>query len=79
MARERLVAERVTLGKRLAREREKAEAYFEAQEAAVRQIAIDSIRQVRLDDLYRSGRKPWSPCTAAATWCRTLSWSRWRW
>jgi superfamily II DNA or RNA helicase/predicted transcriptional regulator len=53
MARERFLAERVALGQQLAREREKAIGYFEAQETAARQIAIDNIRQARLADLYR--------------------------
>jgi len=53
MAHERFLAERVALGEQLAREREKAVGYFKAQEAAVRQIAIDNIRQARLTDLYR--------------------------
>jgi len=53
MAHERFLAERVALGEQLAREREKAVGYFEAQETAVRQIAIDNIRQARLADLYR--------------------------
>jgi len=53
MAHERFLAERVALGEQLAREREKAVGYFEAREVAVRQIAIDNIRQARLADLYR--------------------------
>ena len=52
-ARERFLSERVALGERLARERDKVIGYFEAQETAVRQIAIDNIRQARLTDLYR--------------------------
>jgi hypothetical protein len=52
-ARERFLAERVALGEQLAHEREKLLGYFEAQEAAVRQIAIDNIRQARLTDLHR--------------------------
>ena len=52
-ARERFLAKRVALGEQLAHEREKLVGYFEAQEAAVRQIAIDNIRQARLTDLHR--------------------------
>ena len=52
-AHERFLAERVALGEQLAREREKVVGYYQAQEAAARQIAIDNIRQARLADLYR--------------------------
>ncbi len=51
-AHERFLAERVALGEQLAREREKVVSYFQAQEAAARQIAIINIRQARLTDLY---------------------------
>ena len=52
-AHERFLAERVALGEQLNREREKVLGYYQAQEAAARQIAIDNIRQARLTDLYR--------------------------
>jgi len=52
-AHERFLAERVALGEQLAREREKVVGYYQAQEVAARQIAIDNIRQARLTDLYR--------------------------
>lgn len=52
-AHEYFLGERVRLGEQLAREREKLVGYFDAQAAAVRQIAIDNIRQGRLADLYR--------------------------
>ncbi|MGA9350182.1 MAG: helicase-related protein [Anaerolineae bacterium] len=52
-AHERFLAERVALGEQLAREREKVIGYYQAQEAAARQIAIINICQARLTDLYR--------------------------